>query len=81
MGGKKVRLYGEHANVHQSHSQNDSGDLRVVAGGDGELGCLCGKAVNEVCLVCGEKIEHILHRIPPLCEGELTHPPPHTPSV
>ena len=44
MGGKKVRLYGEHANVHQSHSQNDSGDLRVVAGGDGELGCLCGKA-------------------------------------
>ena len=23
---------------------NDSGDLRGVAGGDGELGCLCGKA-------------------------------------
>ena len=22
---RKVRLYGEHANVHQSHSQNDSG--------------------------------------------------------
>ena len=40
----KVRLYGEHANVHQSHSQNDSGYLRGVAGGDGELGCLCGKA-------------------------------------
>ena len=40
---RKVRLYGEHANVHQSHSQNDSGDLRGVAGGDGELGCLCGK--------------------------------------
>ena len=38
------RLYGEHANVHQSHSQNDSGDLRGVAGGDGGLGCLCGKA-------------------------------------
>ena len=35
---RKVRLYGEHANVHQSHSQNDSGDLRGVAGGDGELG-------------------------------------------
>ena len=34
----------EHANVHQSHSQNDSGDLRGVARGDGELGCLCGKA-------------------------------------
>ena len=34
----------EHTNVHQSHSQNDSGDLRGVAGGDGELGCLCGKA-------------------------------------
>ena len=28
---RKVRLYGEHANVHQSHSQNDSGDLRGVA--------------------------------------------------
>ena len=41
---RKVKLYGEHANVHQSHSQNDSGDLRGVAGGDGELGCLCGKA-------------------------------------
>ena len=41
---RKVRLYGEHANVHQSHSQNDSGDLRGVAGGDGELGCLYGKA-------------------------------------
>ena len=26
------------------YSQNDSGDLRGVAGGDGELGCLCGKA-------------------------------------
>ena len=38
------RLYGEHTNVHQSHSQNDSGDLRGVAGGDGELGCLYGKA-------------------------------------
>ena len=31
----------EHA---KSHSQNDSRDLRGVAGGDGELGCLCGKA-------------------------------------
>ena len=31
---RKVRLYGEHANnVHQSHFQNDSGDLRGVAGG------------------------------------------------
>ena len=39
---RKVRLYGEHANIHQSHSQNDSGDLRGVAGGDVELGCLCG---------------------------------------
>ena len=38
---RKVRLYSEHTNVNQSHSQNDSGDLR---GGDGELGCLCGKA-------------------------------------
>ena len=41
---RKVRLYGKHTNVHQSHSQNDSGDLRGVARGDGELGCLCGKA-------------------------------------
>ena len=41
---RKVRLYGEHANVDQSHSQSDSGDLRGVAGGDGELECLCGKA-------------------------------------
>ena len=40
----EVKLYGENANVRQSHSQNDSGDLRGVAGGDGELGCLCGKA-------------------------------------
>ena len=38
---------GEHANVHQSHSQNNSGDLRGVAGGDGELGCLCGKACTS----------------------------------
>ena len=42
---RKVRLYGEHSkNIHQSRSRNDSGDLRGVAGGDGELGCLCGKA-------------------------------------
>ena len=40
----EVRLYGEHSNVHQSHSQNASGDLRGVAGGDGKLECLCGKA-------------------------------------
>ena len=26
------------------YTHNDSGDLRGVAGGDGELGCLCGKA-------------------------------------
>ena len=38
------RLYGKHANVHQSHSQNDFGDLRGVTGENGELGCLCGKA-------------------------------------
>ena len=49
---RKVRLYGEHANVHQSHSQNDSGDLRGVAGGYGELGCLCGKAgASCVCVM------------------------------
>ena len=30
--------------IYQSHSQNDSGDLRGVAGGDGKLECLCGKA-------------------------------------
>ena len=39
---RKVRLYSENCNVHQSRSQNASGDLRGVAGGDGELGCLCG---------------------------------------
>ena len=39
--------YGENANVHQSHSQNDSGDLRGVGGGDGKLGCLCGKACTS----------------------------------
>ena len=46
MYGRKERLgvYGEHANVHQSHSQNNSGDLRGVAGGDGKLEFLCGKA-------------------------------------
>ena len=38
---RKVRLYGEHTNVHQSHSQNDSEDLRGVAGGDGELEGVC----------------------------------------
>ena len=32
-----------HINDWSSHSQNDSGDLRDVAGGAGELGCLCGK--------------------------------------
>ena len=28
--------------IYTDHSQNDSGDLRGVAGGDGKLGCLCG---------------------------------------
>ena len=47
---RKVRLYGENSNVHRSHSQNDSGDLRGIAGGDDELGCLCGKAgTSRVC--------------------------------
>ena len=33
-------------------SQNDSGDLRGVAGGDGKLGCLCGKAgASCVCVM------------------------------
>ena len=41
---RKVRLCGENSNVHQSHSQNASGDLRGVAGGDGKLGCPGGKA-------------------------------------
>ena len=46
-------------NVHQSHSQNDSGELRAVAGGDGKLGCLCGKAgTSHLCdgsaWVCGQ---------------------------
>ena len=43
--GRKGRLgYMANTLTFQSHSQNDSGDLRGVAGGDGELGCLCGKA-------------------------------------
>ena len=34
------------------HSQNDSGDLRGVAGGDGKLGCLCGKTgTSRVCVM------------------------------
>ena len=52
MYGRKGRLgySGEHANVHQSHSQNDSGYLRGVAGGDGKLKCLCGKAgISHLC--------------------------------
>ena len=37
---RKVRLYyGEHASL----ILRMTGDLRGVAGGDGELGCLCGK--------------------------------------
>ena len=40
---RKVRLYGEHANVHRLILRM-TGDLRGVAGLDGELGCLCGKA-------------------------------------
>ena len=44
------RKVSKHANVHQSHSQNDSGYLRGVAGRDGELGCLCGKAgISHLC--------------------------------
>ena len=35
---RKVKLCGENSNVHQSRSQNDSGYLRGVAGGDGKLG-------------------------------------------
>ena len=46
--------------VHnQSHSQNDSGDLRGAARGDGELGCtshLCdGSAHSSGCVVNGSK--------------------------
>ena len=50
MGGKEGYVICEHSNVYQSHSQNDSGDLRGVAGGDGKLWCLCGKAgTSDVC--------------------------------
>ena len=42
----EVRLYGENSNVHQSHSQNDSGDLRGVAGGDG----VC--VVRQALVIC-----------------------------
>ena len=43
---RKVRLYGEHANVHQSHSQNDCGGLRGVAGGDGD------RVVRQAPVIC-----------------------------
>ena len=52
---RKLRLYGEHANVHQSHSQNDSGDLRGVARGDGELGgrsVCCVMQIVRVFVMC-----------------------------
>ena len=48
---RKVRLYDEHANVHQSHSQNDSGDLRGVAGGDGELGVCVVRQAPVICVM------------------------------
>ena len=38
--------------ILKSHSQNDSGDLRGVAGGDGELGSPCGKAGTSHVRVC-----------------------------
>ena len=56
--------------VHQSHSQNDSGDLRGVAGGDGELGCLCGKAGTSDgsarCVVNGYGCYYLLYTLLPL---------------
>ena len=46
--------YGDLRGVGQNDSgdlrgvgQNDSGDLRGVGGGDGKLGCLCGKACTS----------------------------------
>ena len=44
MGGKEGYNMTKTLTFTSLHSQNDSGDLRGVAGGDGELGCLCGKA-------------------------------------
>ena len=45
--GRKERLG---SSIHQSYSQNASGDLRGVTGGDGKVGCLCGKAgTSHVC--------------------------------
>ena len=38
------QLHGRSAITDVVSAQDDSGDLRGVAGGDGELGCLCGKA-------------------------------------
>ena len=77
MGGKVIwRKF-------QSHSQNDSGDLRGVAGGDGELGCLCGKAHTShvMRIICrGWKGVEEGHEV--LLGGQLllpsTSPPPHT---
>ena len=77
MGGKVIwRKF-------QSHSQNDSGDLRGVAGGDGELGCLCGKAHTShvMRIICrGWKGVEEGHEV--LLGGQLllpsTSPPTHT---
>ena len=38
-------------NVHQSHSQNDSVDLRGVAGGDGELGVCVVRQAPVICVM------------------------------
>ena len=43
MGGKKGQVI-IMANILTFTSLMHSGDLRGVAGGDGKLGCLCGKA-------------------------------------
>ena len=60
-----VREESEHANVHQSHSQNDSGDLRGVAGGC--TSHLCdGSAHSSGCVVY-EKYGYNFDRVPQPC--------------
>ena len=52
VSGRKGRLGYMMKTPHQSHSQNFCGDPRGVAGGDGKIGSLSGKAgTSHVCWI------------------------------
>ena len=67
------QLHGRSAITDVVSAQDDSGDLRGVAGGDGELGCLCGKAGTSVICVMAPPIHLtarctlLLHKLPLSC--------------